>query len=664
MTDATQPVAQGKLLWQPTPERAERSNMARYIRWLAEARGLRFGSYDELWLWSVADLDGFWSSVWEHLGVTAHRPYDRVLERPAGGRVEGARWFVGAELNYAEHCLRRRDDHAAIVFTNEAGTTARLTYGELVERTAEVAAGLRRLGVTKGDAVVGCMPNVPETVVAALAAASIGAVWSSCSPDFGAQAVVERFVQLDPKVLLGVDGYRYNGRAFDASASLAEVQRSLPSLRATVVLPYLDPAAGVAGLSDAMAWDDMLVAGEPLVFEPVAFGHPLWVLYSSGTTGAPKAIVHGHGGVLLEHLKMLSLHMDLGEDDRFFWFTTTGWMMWNFLISGLLVGSTVVLYDGSPAHPDMYALWRMAEATGVTCFGVSAPYILACMKAGIEPGHELDLSGIRTVGSTGAPLPPEGYAWVYDHVGADLLLASISGGTDVVTAFTAGSPMLPVHAGEMQAAALGCKLESFDAHGRPLVGEVGELVVTEPMPSMPVRFLNDPDGARLHESYFDAYPDVWRHGDWLRITPAGTCVIYGRSDATLNRGGVRMGTSEFYRVVEDLPEVLDSLVVDTSSLGGDGKLLLFVVTRDGTALDDALRARITSAIRKQLSPRHAPDAVHAIAEVPRTLNGKKLEVPVKRVLNGTPVEQAASLDALANPEALRFFVDLAAREAP
>ena len=664
MADDKQPAEEGTLLWQPGPERAEQSNLARYTRWLGEAGGRRFGSYDDLWQWSVDDLEGFWSSVWEYFGVIAHRPYDRVLGRsPSGGRVEGARWFAGAELNYAEHCLRRRDDHPAVVFTNEAGATASLTYAELAERTAEAAAGLRRLGVGRGDAVVGYLPNVPEAVVAAMAAASIGAVWSSCPPEFGARSVIERFAQLEPRVLIGVDGYTYGGRRFDAMSALRDVQASLPSLRATVVLPYLDPSAAVGGLASAVTWDDLLVPGEPLTFERVPFDHPLWVLYTSGTTGVPKAIDHGHGGVLIEHLKTLSLHLDLGEDDRFFWFTTTGWMMWNFLISGLLVGATVVLYDGSPAHPDLYALWRMAETAGVTCFGVSAPYILGCMKEGIDPARELDLSRVRTVGSTGAPLPPEGYRWVYEHVGADLLLASISGGTDVVTAFTASSPTLPVRAGEMACRALGAKLESFDADGRAVVDEVGELVVTEPMPSMPVRFLNDPDGRLLHESYFDFYPDAWRHGDWLSITPAGACVVHGRSDATLKRGGVRMGTSEFYRVIDDLPEVADSLVVDTAGLGTDGKLLLFVVLSEGVVLDRALRERIASAIRTRLSPRHVPDSVEAIAEVPRTLNGKKLEVPVKRILSGVPVEEAASLDSLANPDALRFFADLAAQEA-
>lgn len=659
------PVTEGALLWTPSEERAAASNLAAYQRWLTETRGLRFDSYEALRRWSVNDVGGFWESFWQWFGVKAHTPYAQALAPgPGGTRVEGARWFHGATLNYAEHALARAGSGVAVVGVRESGAATEWTWDELRERTAAIAGGLRALGVGRGDAVAAYMPNAPETVAAALAAAAIGATWSSCPPEFGAPSVIERFRQLQPKALLAVDGYAYAGKPFDARASVAAIQQALPSLRRTILLPYLDPNLGLSGLSAVTTlWSDFLVHGEALAFEPAPFDHPLCVVYSSGTTGAPKAIVHGHGGALLEHAKFLSLQMDLGERDRFFWFSTTGWIMWNLLMSGLLVGASIVLYDGGPAYPDALALWRLAERTGITCFGVSAPYILACAKAGVEPGASLDLSAMRSIGSTGAPLPPEGFAWVYEKVKRDVLLASISGGTDVFTAFIGGGPTLPVRAGEIQCRCLACKVESFNERGEPVIGEVGELVVTEPMPSMPVRFLNDPDGSRLHESYFEAHPDVWRHGDWLKITEDGACVVYGRSDSTLNRSGVRMGTSEFYRVVEELPEVMDSLVVDTTQLGEEGELLLFLVLREGAALDDALRRRVTDAVRASLSPRHAPDATLQIAEVPRTLNGKKLEVPVKRILTGTPVEEAASADALANPGALDFFVRLAEERA-
>jgi acetoacetyl-CoA synthetase len=654
-------VEEGALLWEPSDALVVSTRLTQFRRWLTDRRGLTFSSYDDLWRWSVTDLESFWTSVWEFSGVRSYSPYASVLAPSlSGNRVEDARWFDGATLNYAEHCLRRNDDYPAVISAHESGSMSATSFAELGRRVAEFAEGLRALGVRRGDAVVAYLPNITEAVVASLASASIGAIWSSCPPEFGTPSVIDRFMQVAPKVLIAVDGYTYNGKTFDSLPAVADIQAGLPSVTHTVVFPYMTPVPDVSALTDAVMWDDVPVMGAALRFEPVPFDHPLYVVYSSGTTGVPKAIVHGHGGVLLEHLKAMMLHMNLGEDDCFFWFTTTGWMMWNYLLSGLLVGSTIVLYDGSPSYPDMYALWRVAERAKITCFGVSAPFIVGCMKAGVAPSEEHDLSSLRTVGSTGAPLPPEGFAWVYDKVGHDVLMGSVSGGTDVLTAFVMSSPTLPIHAGEMQCRALGCKVESFDEAGNSLIGEVGELVITEPMPSMPVRFLNDPDGARKHESYFGMYPDVWRHGDWLKVTDRGTCIIYGRSDSTLNRSGVRMGTSEFYRVVEDLPEVQDSLVIDTSQLGNEGELLLFVVLRKGLSLSDDLRAKIATAIRRMLSPRHVPNDIYAIAQVPRTLNGKKLEVPIKKILNGEDPERAVSFDALGNPEAVEPFIALAA----
>jgi acetoacetyl-CoA synthetase len=638
-------------LWRPSAERVERANMTRYLRWLAEHRGLELGSYEEAWRWSVDDLDGFWSSIWEwfEVGAPASRP--ALAER----RMPGARWFPGARLNHAELSLRRRDDHPALLFANEAGEAGTVGYAELARRVAAAAAGLRRLGVAKGDRVAAWLPNVPETVIALLATASIGAIWSSCAPEFGISSVVDRFAQIEPKVLLAVDGYRYGGAWHDRREALAEIRRRLPSLAATVLL-------GERADAGTVAWEELVAGGETEpAFEPVAFDHPLWVLYSSGTTGLPKAIVHGHGGIALELLKSLALHLDLGPADRFFWFTTTGWMMWNFLVGGLLLGATVVLYDGSPGHPDMGALWRLASSTGMSYFGTSAAYVLACMKAGVEPGRDFDLAALRSIGSTGSPLPPEGFAWLYRHVADDVLVGSVSGGTDVCTAFVESCPLLPVYPGEIQCRALGAKVEAFDEQGRSVVGRVGELVITEPLPSMPLCFWNDPDGERYRDSYFSTWPRVWRHGDWVEITPRGGCIISGRSDSTLNRGGVRMGTAELYRVVEGLDEVVDSLVVDVSEPGGEGRLLLFVVLRPGVELDDELRRRIAAALRTELSPRHVPDEVHAIAEVPRTLSGKKLEVPVKRMLTGTPLDQAVSEGALANPKAIHEVVALARR---
>jgi acetoacetyl-CoA synthetase len=654
--------ARGEQLWEPSQEAVERSRMTAYLRWLATERGLDFGGdYDRLWQWSVDDLDGFWSSIWDYFDVAATGEPGAVLTSRA---MPGVEWFPGTSLNYAEHLFRGRDDSAlALQNASELRELGSLTWAELRRQVAEVAAGLRSLGVGRGDRVVAYLPNIPEAIVAFSATASIGAIWSSCSPDFGARSVVDRFAQIEPKVLFAVDGYRYGGRDFDRLDVVAGLETEIPSLEHTVVLPYLDPDPNLSRLAKPLPWDDLAAAGAgaDLDFERVPFDHPLWVLYSSGTTGLPKAIVHGHGGILLEHLKKLNLHVDAREGDSVFWFTTTGWMMWNFLVSALLTPASIVLYDGNPGHPDMDVLWDLADAAGITCFGTSASYIAACMKAGAEPSAGRDLSRLRAVGSTGSPLAPEGFQWVYEHVGSDTWLFSTSGGTDVCTAFVGGVPILPVHRGELQARSLGAKVEAFSEDGRPLIGEVGELVITEPMPSMPIFFWNDEDGERYRSSYFEMYPGVWRHGDWIEITPRGSAVIYGRSDSTINRGGIRMGTSEIYRAVLALDEITDALVVDVPRPGTEGWMPLFVVLRDGVELDQDLEGRIAAKIRADCSPRHVPNEVYAIAEVPRTLSGKVLEVPVKRILMGTPIEQAASRDSLANPSALDWFADLAAR---
>ncbi len=641
------------ILWTPSPERVARAWLTRYQRWLEQRLGRTFGSYDELWRWSVDDVEVFWRSIWDFFDVQAAGSPERVLGRRA---MPGAEWFPDVALNYAEHVFRgTHDDDVAIRHAGEGRALAQMTWGELRALTARIAAGLRAQGVERGDRVVAYLPNIPEAIAAMLACASIGAVWSSCSPDFGARSVVDRFAQIEPTVLLAVDGYRYNGRAFDRREVVAGLMREMPSLRATVLLPYLDPDAALDG---TLAWADFLgPADAELTFDRVPFAHPLWVLYSSGTTGLPKAIVQGHGGILLEQLKKQHLHLDAHAEDRVFWFTTTGWMMWNFLLGVLLTPASVVLYDGSPGHPDMDVLWRLAADAGVTVFGTSASYIAQCMKDDVEPtAGGRDLSKLHAVGSTGSPLAPEGFQWVSDHLGADTWLFSTSGGTDVCTAFVGGVPTLPVYRGELQARALGCKVEAFDPDGHPVIGEVGELVVTEPMPSMPTELWNDPLGERYRMSYFDMFPGIWRHGDWIELTERGTAIISGRSDATINRGGIRMGTAEIYRAVLALDEIVDALVVDV-----DGWMPLFVVLREGAELDDELTKRIAARVREDCSPRHVPNEVHAVAEIPRTLSGKVLEIPVKRILQGTDPAKAASRDSLRNPAALDWFAGFAAQ---
>jgi acetoacetyl-CoA synthetase len=643
-------VREGDLLWTPSAEQREASRLMHYLRWLRRERGIDCADYAAAYDFSVRDLPAFWQSVWDYFGVIGHGPARAVLE----GAMPHARWFPGATLNYAENALRRRDAHAAVIFRSESGERLELSYAELAKWVGRARAGLVRLGVSRGDRVAALAPNRPETLITFLAAASLGAVFSSCSPEFGVGSVLDRFRQIEPKVLLAVDHYVYGGKRFDRRAELAAIRAGLSSLGAVVSLGEHEPDGSV------VTWDELTASAAPVAFEAVPFEHPLWILYSSGTTGLPKPIVHGHGGILLEHLKALALHSDLGENDRFFWFSTTGWMMWNYLVSGLLLGSTIVLYDGSPAHPDLGVLFRMIDEEALTYFGTSAPFLLACQKAGLAPREQSRLTTLRAIGTTGAPLPAQGFGWVYEAIKSDVLLGSVSGGTDVCTAFLLSCPLLPVHAGELQCRGLGAKIEAFDEAGKAVTGVVGELVLTEPMPSMPTCFWNDADDRRRIDSYFSTYPGVWRHGDWIKLTERGTAVIYGRSDATLNRGGVRMGTSEFYRVVEGLAEIADSLVVDTGGPeDANGTLWLFVVLREGAALEADLVKRIKTTIRSELSPRHVPDEIRQVAVVPRTLNGKKLEIPVKRILLGQDPAKVASKDTLADPKALEPYLALA-----
>ena len=648
---------EGALLWQPSEAFKAASTMTDYMDWLERERGLRFDDYAELWRWSVDDLAGFWSSVVDYYRIPLRGVWTEVL---GDATMPGARWFDGAQLNYAESLLRRVvPDRPALLFASERSPLRDVSGAELQAAVAAAAAGLRRIGVGRGDRVVAMIPNIPEAVVGLLACASLGAIWSSCSPDFGARGLIDRFAQISPKVLIAVDGYTYGGKPFDRREVVAELRAELPTVEQTVVIPYLDPEAAADGVGK-MTWADLLAGPEePLAFESVPFAHPLWVLYSSGTTGLPKAIVHGHGGVVLEHAKAIGLMLDISDGDRMFWYTTTGWMMWNFLVGSMLVGGVPVLYDGSPGYPNLDVLWELASRARVSLFGTSAAFLAACQKAGIRPGETNDLSHLEAIGSTGSPLAVDTFGWVYDAVKPDVWLASMSGGTDVVSAFVGGCPLLPVHAGELQARALGAKVEAFDEAGRSVVGQTGELVLTAPLPSMPVAFWNDPDGVRYRESYFEMYPGVWRHGDWIRITDRGSAIIEGRSDSTLNRQGIRFGTSELYGVVESLPEVLDSLVIGLELPDGGYRMPLFVVLADGVELDSALTAGINGAIRAALSQRHVPDEIVAVPAIPRTLTGKKMEVPVKRLLQGRPLAEVGAAGAVADPNALQWFAEFA-----
>ena len=647
--------------WQPSAAMIRAAKITGFTDWLAAERGLKFADYDALWRWSVEDLEGFWGAVWDYFAIPAATSRTRVL---AEAHMPGAQWFPGVTMNYVEQVFRHvTAARPAIISRNEAGVDRELGWPELQRQVGALAASLRGMGVTRGDRVVAYLPNIPETVVAFLAVASLGAIWSACSPDMGRIAVLDRFRQIAPKVLIAVDGYRYGGKPYDRRELIHELLAELPSIDHMVLLPSLDAQADPGEFVNCTTWAAATTGNEPLQIEHVPFDHPLWVVYSSGTTGLPKPIVHAHGGIVIEHVKLGAFHLDLGPEDRYHWYSSSGWIMWNCQLIGLLMGSTICIYDGNPGWPDWNALWRFVGEKRVTFFGAGAAFFLSCLKAHVEPNEVADLSALRVVGSTGSPLPEEGYQWIYDHVRADIWINPISGGTDFAGCFVGGVATLPVYLGEMQCRCLGAKVEAYDEAGKALIDEVGELVCSAPMPSMPLKFWNDPGDSRYRESYFDMYPGIWRHGDWLRITPRGGAIIYGRSDATINRHGIRMGTSELYRAVEELPEVLDSLVVDLEFLGRESYMPLFVVLRPGHELTPQLEATLRERIKVALSARHVPNEIFQVAEIPRTLSGKKMELPVKKLLLGHALDKIANPDAMANPGSLQWFVDFAARRA-
>lgn len=652
----------GKLMWTPSAAFADGSQLAAFMQWLRVERGLDFHDYASLWQWSVTDIEAFWQAIVDYFDVHFDTPPKAVL---AQRTMPGARWFEGASLNYVQQVFRHARagsmrERVAIRHAGEAQPLTDISWNELEEQVASLAHALRQMGIGRGDRVAGYLPNIPATVVAFLATASVGAIWSGCAPDMGQVAVIDRFRQIEPKALIAVDGYRYGGKAYDRAPVIADLVAALPSLTDLVIVPSLGSHVAVDARVRRHAWSEVLAHDVALQIDPVPFDHPLWIVYSSGTTGMPKPIVHGHGGIVIEQLKLMAFHNNLGSDDVFHWYSSSGWIMWNAQVAGLLLGTTIALYDGNPAWPDAGVLWRFVDEAHVTMFGAGAAFFTNCMKAGVEPTQIADVARLRGIGSTGSPLSEDAYAWIYEHVRDDVWLAPMSGGTDFAGSFVAGCPLLPVHAGEMQCRCLGAKVEAFDDQGHALIDAVGELVCTEPMPSMPLFLWGDADGKRYRDSYFDTYPNAWRHGDWIRITPRGGAIIYGRSDATINRHGIRMGTSELYRVVEELPEVLDSMVVDLEYLGRESYMPLFVVLREGIQLDEALRDTMRARIRTALSSRHVPNEIVQVPGVPRTLSGKKMEVPIKKLLLGHAREQIANPDAMANPDCLSWYFAYAA----
>jgi len=643
--------------WAPSPDAMSRSRITAFMRWLEQERGLVFADYDALWQWSVEQIDAFWLALWQWADIPTPQVPRVAL---ANACIPGATWFPGVQMNYVQQVFRHATtEQPAIIHRDESGEAGEMSWAELHRQVASVAATLRGVGVGRGDRVAAFLPNTPQTIVAFLAVASIGAVWSACAPDMGELAVLDRFRQIEPKVLIAVDGYRYGGKVFDRRALLQAVLEQLPSVECVILDSGLaEGNTSGNNLRGAMTWAEAISLNVPLLPELVPFDHPLWIVYSSGTTGLPKPIVHSQGGIVLEHVKLTTLHLDLSPGDRFCWQASTGWIMWNLQVGGLLAGATVCLFDGNPGYPNMETLWRFIGEAKVDFFGAGAAYFQSCLKAGVEPRSVADLSALRAIGSTGSPLSPEGYRWILDHVGP-IWINALSGGTDFAGCFVAGVPTLPVYLGEMQCRCLGARVEAFDEAGQPLIDEVGELVCTAPMPSMPLYFWNDKDNQRYRDSYFDTYPGIWRHGDWVRITPRGGAVIYGRSDATINRYGIRMGTSELYRAVEELPEVLDSMVVDLEYLGRESYMPLFVVLRPDVALTPELTSTIRDRIKVALSARHVPNDVFQVAAIPRTLSGKKMELPIKKLLLGQPLEKVANPDTMVNPESLAWYANFA-----